>query len=269
MSKNIKKIINMAFNSNNKNNNNNIKNNSNNSLINDNPYNNKNLNECEFKIPANIFQTWHSKILPPLMTNSILKIKKNNPRFKYFLYDDNDCREFIKKYFNKNILNAYDNLIPGAYRADLWRYCILYKFGGIYLDIKYTPINGFKFYNLLEKEHWVLDVNDDYIYNALMVCKPGNKILLKAIHKICENVANKYYGNHVLEPTGPALLGKLFSNEEKNSFNIKHTDNNGLKMISYNNHNILQTYPGYFDERNKFSKIQHYAILWNSRKVYL
>lgn len=269
MSKKIKNIINAVFHHNMNTNIKKSKNNSNNSLINDNPYNNKNLDDCKFEIPANIFQTWHSKILPPLMANSILNIKKHNPRFKYYLYDDNDCREFIKNNFPNNILNAYDKLIPGAYRADLWRYCILYKLGGIYLDIKYTPINGFRFYNLLEKEHWVLDINNDYIYNALMVCKPGNQILLKAIHKICENVRNKYYGGHVLEPTGPALLGHLFSNEEKATFVMRHTDNNNLKLISYNNHNILQSYPGYIDERNKFSKVQHYGILWNSRKVYL
>ena len=37
-------------------------------------------------IPTNIFQTWHSKILPPLMARSIFTIKKLNPRFNYFLF---------------------------------------------------------------------------------------------------------------------------------------------------------------------------------------
>jgi mannosyltransferase OCH1-like enzyme len=238
-------------------------------LINNNPYKNKNINEIKFEIPANIFQTWHTKDLPPLMANSILNIKRHNPNFRYYLYDDNDCREFIKNNFNQNILDTYDNLIPGAYKADLWRYCILYKIGGIYMDIKYTPINGFRFYNLLEKEHLVLDINENYVYNAFMVCKPENQILLKAIYKICQNVRYKNYGSNILEPTGPALLGSLYSNEEKKNFDMKHTDKNNIKLISYNNHNILQSYPGFLDERNKFSKIKHYAVLWKERKVYL
>ena len=56
-------------------------------------------NKLEYKcvIPQNIFQTWHSKLLPPLMFNAVQKIKKINPRFHYKLYDDNDCRELIKK----------------------------------------------------------------------------------------------------------------------------------------------------------------------------
>ena len=48
------------------------------------------------QVPANIFQTLHTKMLPPKMFTSIAKIKQLNPGFKYYLFDDNDCREFIK-----------------------------------------------------------------------------------------------------------------------------------------------------------------------------
>ena len=67
-------------------------------------------------------------------------------------------REFISKYFNKDVLEAYDTLLPGAYKADLWRYCILYKMGGIYMDIKYTLSNNtYKLINLTDKEYYVRD----------------------------------------------------------------------------------------------------------------
>ena len=59
------------------------------------------------------------------------------------------------------------------------------------------------------------------------------------------------------------------NNEEKKNFDMRHSENNNLKLISYNNHNILQSYPGYLDEKTKFSKVQHYSVLWKSRKVYL
>ena len=52
-------------------------------------------------------------------------VKKTNPIFEHHLFDDNDCREFIKNNFPEVVLQAYDGLIPGAYKADLWRYCIL------------------------------------------------------------------------------------------------------------------------------------------------
>ena len=178
---------------------------------------------------------------------------------------------FRSTHFPTNVLNAYDSLIPGAYKADLWRYCILYKMGGIYIDIKYEPINGFKFYNLLEKEHWVQDITETNVYNALMVCKAGNPILLKAIIQICENVNNRYYGEGFLHPTGPALLGNYFTPEEKNAFDIKHVlygSNDGDKYIKFKDHLILKCYSGYFYER-KSSTIKHYAELWNNRHIYL
>jgi mannosyltransferase OCH1-like enzyme len=133
--------------------------------------NNLDSNNFSFEIPNNIFQTWHTKKLPLRMFQMIKKMIKSNPRFRYYLFDDNDCRNFIQKNFDTDVLHAYNNLIPGAYKADLWRYCILYKYGGIYIDIKYYPVNNFKLFNLLKKEHWVLDNGGGGIYNALMVCK--------------------------------------------------------------------------------------------------
>jgi len=225
-----------------------------------------------FKIPENIFQTWHSKILPKSMFLAVLQIKRANPRFNYYLFDDNDCREFIRKYFDNEVLNAYDKLIPGAYKADLWRYCILYKMGGIYLDIKYIPMNNFKFINLLNREYWVTDVDGNGIYNALMICKVGNPILLNAINKIVDNVKNKYYGTSFLEPTGPLLLSKYFTDEEKKKSVIKHVvngHNDFNKFILFNNHPILQCFRGYYVEQNKYKIKKHYSELWNERNIYL
>jgi mannosyltransferase OCH1-like enzyme len=231
-----------------------------------------NNSENKLVIPAFIFQTWNTKKLPLKMYLAINNIKKNNPRFKHFLFDDNDCREFIKNNFNPEVLHAYDTLIPGAYKADLWRYCILYKYGGIYIDVKYLPINNFKLVNLLEKEHLVLDIGGKNIYNAMMVCKAGNQILLQAINQIVLNVKNKFYGNGYLDPTGPGLLAKFFNNEEKNKFDMKHIttgNKDNDKFITFNNYKILQGYSGYSSDREKYSPKKHYAELWKIKKIYL
>lgn len=228
-----------------------------------------NKSHYDIQIPLNIFQTWQTKSLPKRMFHAINLIKQTNPRFNHFLYDDNDCRTFIQNNFDVSVLNAYDRLIPGAYKADLWRYCILYKYGGIYLDIKYIPNNHFKFINLCESEHYVID-NDGYgIYNALMVCKPNNQYLLTAINEIVKNVNNNYYGNCPLRPTGPKLLAKIIP-KYNGLIDLKHSffDNNN-KFIHYKDKIILKTYNGHISERNNFSKKEHYAILWQKRKIYL
>lgn len=202
--------------------------------------------------------------------NSVSAIKQNNPRFKYHLFDDDDCREFIQTNFDASVLDAYDRLIPGAYKADLWRYCILYKLGGIYLDIKYEPFNAFKFINLTEKEHWVLDRDGHGIYNALIAVKPGNAILKKAINQVVEHVRKRYYGNCALSPTGPILLSRYFSVQEKQSFDMKHDFFNDYtnRFIFLNNIPIFKSYDGYLNDYKNTKKTEHYSTLWVKRSIY-
>ena len=96
--------------------------------------NNKNNQEV---IPRNIFQAWHSDNLPNSVNLCIENMKKCNPNFYHYLYNDEKCREFIKDFYSEDVLKAYDAIIPAAIKIDLWRYCVLYKYGGIYLDVKF------------------------------------------------------------------------------------------------------------------------------------
>jgi mannosyltransferase OCH1-like enzyme len=233
-----------------------------------------NNNNNENSIPKKIYQTWHSTKLPVGMYNSIVHLKKINPEFQYYLFNDNDCREFIKKHYDRSIVDAFDKLIPGAYKADLWRYCILYKLGGIYIDIKYTSHNDHKFIHLIDKEHFVLDCDKKGIYNAFMICKPGNTLLLDCIHQIVMNVKNKYYGTSFLEPTGPKLLYKKMK-EQENRIYIKNIDmshsideKTNDKFISFSNETILVMYKDYLYEREKYKNVTHYSLLWQSKNIY-
>jgi len=258
-------------------------------------------------IPLDIYQTWHTTKLPPKMSENVNTLKNKNPEFKYHLYDDNDCREFIRKNFEKDVLDAFDSLIPGAYKADLWRYCILYKKGGIYLDIKYRCEDDFKLIELIDKEYFVLDriyvgnnnsinikdeinmVNDkNYyknnfkkikinmwknkelgLYNALMVCKPNNPILLECINSIVENVKQKNYGYNNLYVTGPGLLGEIYF---KGDFSILNNIDLFYSItgnyILNRKKKILSHYPEYRTEQLKHQKNEHYGVLWDKKKIY-
>jgi len=221
-------------------------------------------------IPLKIFQTWHTKNLPERMKKAVEHLKRMHPRFEHHLFDDDDCREFIAKNFNADVLNAFDRLIPGAYKADLWRYCILYIHGGIYVDIKYDCINSFRFIELTEREHWVFDINKNDVYNALIVSMPKNELLLRCINQIVENVKNNYYGNSCIDPTGPGLVGRLMNAETKQKIELEHIHNKfpGDKFILYRNVAILKMYNGYYNELGKNQKAHHYSILWHHRQIY-
>jgi len=223
-------------------------------------------------MPLNIFQTWHTKNLPPKMLERVENVKNQNPKFQHFLFDDNDCREFIEKNFNEEVLFAYDNLIPGAYKADLWRLCVLYIYGGIYMDIKFMCINNFKLIELTERNHFVKDRPLPLsIYNGLIACEKKHPFLLMGINKIVENVKNKYYGIHALEPTGPIMLGNLVLN--KNLFlniDMFHYSEGGY--IIYKNRFIISTeYPEYnYERKTAYDLIntKRYDILWDKKNIY-
>jgi mannosyltransferase OCH1-like enzyme len=221
-------------------------------------------------IPLKIYQTWHSKELPEKMRLAVDRMKRRHPRFEYFLFDDNDCRNFIAANFDSNVLNAFDNIIPGAYKADLWRYCVLYINGGIYLDIKYNCINTFHFIELTEKEHWVFDIGKHNIYNALIAVKPRNEVCLKCINQIVTNVNNKYYGGSCVDPTGPGLVANFIGDNERRQIELEHIWNKstGDKFILYRNVSILKMYTGYYTEQDNNKKIIHYSQLWSHRKIY-
>jgi mannosyltransferase OCH1-like enzyme len=221
-------------------------------------------------IPLHVYQTWYTKNLPPKMNARREKFKQLNPEFTFHVYDDNDCAEFIKKHFTIHVLNAYNSLIPGAYKADLWRYCVLFVNGGIYMDVKLSTINGFKLIYLTTKEHFVIDRPPNTIYNALLVCKPRNKLLLNSINMIVQNVRRKYYGLSPLDPTGPGLMGKLAMKYKPGNIDLNHYTNGGY--ILYNNYFIISTeYLEYNKERSEINnkiKKPRYDILWNKRAVY-
>ena len=239
------------------------------------PYLNYPLNPV---IPLHIYQTWFTKNLPLQMKKNIELIQKQNPEFTYHLYDDIECHQFIEENFSKDVLNAFEQLIPGAYKADLWRYCILYKLGGIYLDIKYRCSNCFKFIYLTDKEYFCTDFSkktlgdkidvSEGIYNALLICKPGNEIMKKCIDTIVHHVQTLYYGTSYLEPTGPLLVDKFFTIEDKEKMILNHYARQKHICIRYGLYKILDLYPEYRKEQNKFSNKKHYSEYWLNKNIY-
>ena len=231
-------------------------------------------------VPLNLYLTWSIKELPTKMQENVDRMIKINPEFNIQIFDCDERREFIKNIFPKYILTAYDTLKPGAFKADLWRLCILYMNGGIYADIKFNCINNFKFIALTEKEHLVLDRPGHWkngeigIINGLIVAKPKNPLLLRCINKICENVKNKDYGVNCLYPSGPGLLGEQYIKmlRENESTMEAELDKINLCMeqeqFIFNNVVILEYYKEYRTEQHLFAKTQHYGELYELKQIY-
>jgi mannosyltransferase OCH1-like enzyme len=93
-------------------------------------------------IPRIIHQTFRSHDLPAELRANVETIQAMNPGWTYRLYDDADIERFIRESYGNEILGYYHRIDPryGAARADLFRYLLLYRVGGVYLDIKSTTV---------------------------------------------------------------------------------------------------------------------------------
>lgn len=218
-------------------------------------------------IPLNIFQSWCSLDLPPKMKENVELLKIQNPEFTYYLYDDETSEQFIRDNFDEDVVYSFNKLKPGAYKSDLWRLCILYIKGGIYLDIKYKCINGFKLLSLTDNEYYVSDRLSEGIrgiYNGFIVSMPNNKRLYKGIQQIVENVKNNIYGYTALFPTGPHSLASFFNAIDVNALKLRF-DEIGIIL---NNTLILNYYPEYRSEQQKYGLLKYYKTLWLEKDIY-
>jgi mannosyltransferase OCH1-like enzyme len=222
-------------------------------------------------IPLHVYMTWKQKPLPPLMQQNVIRLMQLNPEFTFHIYSDEECLAFIQQHFTPDVADAFDALLPGAYKADLWRLCILYIRGGYYMDIKLSPIKKFRLIELSEGEHFVRDrpKHSLHIYNALMVCKANNPFLFQCIRQIVHHVKIRYYGSSILSPTGPEMLGRIaqsFKLPIDLVYPMAYPDH-----IMYNGTLILKNYNYYRNEQRVHEqqvKQPHYFDAWFKRQVY-
>lgn len=166
-------------------------------------------------IPKKIHQTWETKNITPGIQSYIDKLKNLNPDFDYELYDKDDRETFLKEHFDDKVFEAYSRIVPGAMKTDLWRYCLLYKYGGIFSDIDLdyiSPlpevINGFSFACSIDLDN---DFNSPHqALNGFLCSSPGHPILKHCIDLVVSNVIDGDWDpleHHCLDLSGPGALG--------------------------------------------------------------
>lgn len=90
------------------------------------------------KIPKIIHQTFGPDPLTMEVRNHIAHLKQMNPGWEHRMYTDADQVDFISTEYPSDVLAAYLRINPeyGTARADFFRYLLIFKLGGVYLDIK-------------------------------------------------------------------------------------------------------------------------------------
>lgn len=127
--------------------------------------------------------------------------QRNFPDFCFKSYTDSEMAcsvQHIDQLLEaENVTGAYDafrRLRPGAFRADLWRYMILWAEGGLYLDAKFEM--------LVDPRKW-MDFDDGKLvlvqaepcpvfYNAIMAASPRDPQLLDVIRLVLRRDRSRF-----------------------------------------------------------------------------
>jgi hypothetical protein len=151
-------------------------------------------------IPRIIHQTWSEPVDKkkyPNMSRLVESFKQSG--WEYRFYTDDMSVEFLSTHFPPEVLEAYDTLRPGAFKADLFRYCVLLIHGGIYadvdimlqsnLDLTVPPDVGFM---VPFDQPGVRSGHRMCLWNGLMAAAPGHPFLAKVIERVVNTVRNRY-----------------------------------------------------------------------------
>ena len=87
-------------------------------------------------IPRVVHQTWFEELTAdryPNMSRLVESFKQSGWEYKF--YSDEAAANFLSTHFPPQVREAYDALKPGAFKADLFRYCALLIHGGVYADV--------------------------------------------------------------------------------------------------------------------------------------
>lgn len=171
-------------------------------------------------IEKNVFQTWKTQFLPLKIEKIMAKNRNLNQDFNFYLYTDDQLHDFIKSNFDQEIFNGFIKLKHPVAKADFWRYLILYKYGGVYLDIdsKFNkPILSF----IKPEDEAVVSAEKNpgnYVQWALFY-KKNHPILIRTIELILENLKLGLYKNDIESLTGPKVYARSINEFYKISKN--------------------------------------------------
>ncbi|WP_448366240.1 glycosyltransferase [Fluviibacter phosphoraccumulans] len=142
-------------------------------------------------------------------------IKRYIHDLPHVLYNLESARSFLVQHMSSDVLDAFDKLKPYAYKADLFRYCVLYTIGGWYFDATVRLNTGVIIpaeINCVSFRDFPLPTNSSWsLANGALFARPNNKVYELAINLVLNNCRDLNYGTCNLCPTGPVLLGRAFA----------------------------------------------------------
>ena len=157
---------------------------------------------------------WGSSRIPEPYAAYHRRIRELNPACEVRLWTDPDIAEFVETHFPHRL--AFFRSLPlDVHRWDLFRYMLLHRHGGLYVDMDIEPARSFdELFDsgaelTLFREH-PQDVRrmrrTNILANSVICCAPGLPMMAALIETICSLRTIDPTRTGVCEQTGPIML---------------------------------------------------------------
>ena len=164
-------------------------------------------------IPQIIHQTWKTNEVPEKWQHFVNKVRQLNPDWEYRLWSDDDNDVFVKREF-PDFYDTFNSFSKPIMRADVIRYLIMYKIGGVYLDLDYEMLAPFEFgdHKLVLPKNRSVSFGDpaDAIGNCIFASEPGHEYWSDVINDLKMNPPDIEDYGEVIDATGPGLLTRIY-----------------------------------------------------------
>jgi hypothetical protein len=159
------------------------------------------------QIPKTIWQTYKTDYnnLPKDAKNASQTWKKLNPDYEYKYMNDRDIYKFVKYNYGEEMLSLMNSMKVPVMKADLWRYLVIYKYGGIYCDIDTICNKPIDEWIPHDSKMVVAPENGLHYIQWTFASEPKSPIIKSIIDVVVERCQNVDYGrkHFVHYHTGP------------------------------------------------------------------
>lgn len=207
---------------------------------------------------------------------------EQNPTYRIKLWTLKSAREFLINEFPKQVINCFDNLIPYAFKSDFFRYCVIYKLGGWYSDLKQVCLERNLLDNIkrIKRDIYLYkdvahvkyeDSNVDYcIQNAFFGAYKNNEFLYECIKQTIENTKNKEYGECIRCAAGSVcVIGKIFYQlGYDDSYFVGYFDINSGAYFYDNFGDEIILHKCFGCDNEWIKNGNNYQILWKNKSLY-
>jgi len=150
-------------------------------------------------IPRIIHQTWYEPITKEKYPNMsrLIESFRQQSGWQYNFYTDDEAAQFLSTHFPPEVREAYDTLLPGAFKADLFRYCVLLIRGGVYADMDImlssnldSVIDASVGFMTAQDEPGIAVGHRSCLWNGLMASAPAHPFLIHTIQNVVNNIVS-------------------------------------------------------------------------------